>query len=475
MRAADHLVDMGPGAGEHGGHVVAEGTAAEVERGRGLAHRPVPGRARGGSTCPAQRRTPTGLRRRSQGAAENNLQGIDVKVPLGVLCCVTGVSGSGKSTLVNEVLLKAVANHLHRSRAARGRAQADHRPGPARQDHRGRPVADRPHAAVEPGHLHRAVRPDPRPVLQDPGGAGARLQARAVLVQRQGRPLRGLPRRRPDQDRDALPARRLRARASSATASATTGRRSRSASRARRSPTCWRCRSRRRSSSSRTSRRSGAGCETLDDVGLGYMRLGQPATTLSGGEAQRVKLAAELCKVATGRTLYILDEPTTGLHFADIQRLLEVLAAAGRRRQLGGRDRAQPRRDQGLRPADRPRARGRRRGRPGDRRRHARAGRRRARVPHRPVPGRDAAGHGQARPQRRARQDGERVRTAQGNGRRPRMGPGRRGPDRQGVREWAGGPRKTAKRPRARPDGPTTANGSGNGPSTRRRAGRGQR
>ena len=94
---------------------------------------------------------------------------------------------------------------------APGRPQAHPRPRAARQDHLRRPVADRPHAALQPGHLHRAVRPDPRPLLQDAGGAGARLQARPLLVQRQGRALRGLPRRRPDQDRDALPARRLRA------------------------------------------------------------------------------------------------------------------------------------------------------------------------------------------------------------------------------------------------------------------------
>ena len=118
MRAADHIVDMGPGAGEHGGHVVAEGTAQQVE----AVAESLTGQFLAGTRTievPAKRRTPSGYIQ-IQGASENNLRGIDVKVPLGVLCSVTGVSGSGKSTLVNEVLLKSVANHLHRTRVRAG-------------------------------------------------------------------------------------------------------------------------------------------------------------------------------------------------------------------------------------------------------------------------------------------------------------------------------------------------------------------
>ena len=322
MRAADHIVDMGPGAGEHGGHVVAEGSAAEIAA--------VPGSLTGQFLAgtrtiavPAKRRTPSGYIK-IQGASENNLRGIDVEVPLGVLCSVTGVSGSGKSTLVNEVLLKSVANHLHRTRVRAG----------AHKKITGLDQLDKI-ISVDQSPIGRTPRSNPATYI------GLFDQIRELFSKTQEARARGYkPGRfsfnvkggrcevcRGDGqikiEMHFLPDVYV---------------------------PCEQCHGKRYNRETLEVRFKGKTIadvlempieealeffahipkirrrvQALFDVGLGYMRLGQPATTLSGGEAQRVKLAAELSKVATGTTMYILDEPTTGLHFADIQRLLEVL------------------------------------------------------------------------------------------------------------------------------------------------------
>jgi excinuclease ABC subunit A len=325
MRAANHLVDMGPGAGEHGGYVVAQGTADEVAQvpdsltGQFLARTRV-------IETPGRRRRPSGYIGIS-GASEHNLQSIDVKVPLGVLTCVTGVSGSGKSTLVNDVLLKSVSNHLHRGPGGRQRAGAHKR-------------------MTGQGQLDKIISVDQSPIGRTPRSNPATYiglfdQIRELFSKTQEARARGYkPGRfsfnvkggrcevcRGDGqikiEMHFLPDVYV---------------------------PCEQCHGKRYNRETLEVRFKGKTIadvlempieealqffihipkirrrvQALFDVGLGYMRLGQPATTLSGGEAQRVKLAAELCKVATGRTMYILDEPTTGLHFADIQRLLEVL------------------------------------------------------------------------------------------------------------------------------------------------------
>ncbi len=322
MRAADHLVDMGPAAGEHGGHVVAEGTAEEVEQ----VEESLTGQFLSGArviAVPRRRRRPSGYVQ-IEGAAQHNLDDIDVKVPLGVFCCVTGVSGSGKSTLVNEVLYKAVANRLHRTRQRAG--------------------AHRRITGLD--QLDKIIYVDQSPIGRTPRSNPATYiglfdQIRDLFSKTQEARARGYkPGRfsfnvkggrcevcRGDGqikiEMHFLPDVYV---------------------------PCEQCHGKRYNRETLEVRFKGKTIadvlempieealeffahipkirrrvQALNDVGLGYMRLGQPATTLSGGEAQRVKLAAELCKVATGRTLYILDEPTTGLHFADIQRLLEVL------------------------------------------------------------------------------------------------------------------------------------------------------
>src|SRR5947209_3583995 len=322
MRAADHIVDLGPGAGEHGGRLVAEGTVEEVMgvadslTGQFLA-------GRQSIPIPAKRRKPLGWLT-VEGAKEHNLKGINVKFPLGTFTCVTGVSGSGKSTLVNEILYKAVANRLHRAKL--------------------RPGAHRRIRGLE--HLDKIISVDQSPIGRTPRSNPATYiglfdQIRDLFSKTQEARARGYkPGRfsfnvkggrcevcRGDGqikiEMHFLPDVYV---------------------------PCEQCHGKRYNRETLEVRFKGKNIsdilempleealhffahipkirrrvQTLNDVGLGYMRLGQPATTLSGGEAQRIKLAAELCKVATGRTIYILDEPTTGLHFADIQRLLEVL------------------------------------------------------------------------------------------------------------------------------------------------------
>ncbi len=329
MRAADHLVDMGPGAGVHGGKIVAQGTAAQVEQVKGSAT----GQFLAGTRtieAPSKRRTPRGYVE-IEGASQHNLRNIDVKVPLGVLTCVTGVSGSGKSTLVNEVLFKSVASQLHRgtAREAGGRR----RPGAHRAIH-GLDQLDKI-IAVDQSPIGRTPRSNPATytglfdVIRDMFSKTQEARARGYKPGRFSFNVKGGRCEVCKGDGQIkiemhfLPDVYV---------------------------PCEQCHGKRYNRETLEVKFKGKSIadvldmaiedalgffehipkvrrrlETLNAVGLGYVRLGQPATTLSGGEAQRVKLATELSKVATGRTLYILDEPTTGLHFADVERLLEVL------------------------------------------------------------------------------------------------------------------------------------------------------
>jgi excinuclease ABC subunit A len=322
MRAADHLVDMGPGAGEHGGYVVAEGTAKEIERVKGSVT---------GEFLAGKREIAVPERRGGdqgsfwvRGASMHNLKDIDVEFPVGKFVCVTGVSGSGKSTLVNEIVYKALANRLHRLRVKPG----DHlgcegidcfdkvididqspigrtpRSNPATYtklfDHVRELYSLTPEAKIrgyKPGRFSFNVRGGRCETCKGDGQIkiemhflpdvyvpcetckGARYNRETLEVRFKGKSIADVL------DMSVEEALAFFAKIPKL---------------------------RRR-------------LQTLHDVGLDYIKLGQPATTLSGGEAQRVKLASELSKVATGRTLYILDEPTTGLHFADIEKLLEVL------------------------------------------------------------------------------------------------------------------------------------------------------
>jgi excinuclease ABC subunit A len=322
MRAADWLVDMGPGAGEHGGHVVAEGPADEVAENPAS----VTGAFLSGDRTIAvpERREQDSGSFVVRGARMHNLKNIDVEFPIGKFITVTGVSGSGKSTLVNEIVYKALANRLHRARVKPGEhdtvegidcfdkvIEIDQKPigrtprsNPATYTdlftHIRELYSLTPEAKVrgyKPGRFSFNVRGGRCETCKGDGQIkiemhflpdvyvpcetchGKRYNRETLEVRFKGKSISDVL------DMSVEEALRFFAKIPKI---------------------------RRR-------------LQTLHDVGLDYIKLGQPATTLSGGEAQRVKLAAELSKVATGRTLYILDEPTTGLHFADIEKLLEVL------------------------------------------------------------------------------------------------------------------------------------------------------
>jgi excinuclease ABC subunit A len=323
IRMADRVIDMGPGAGIHGGEVVAEGTPAEIER----IPRSLTGQYLSGTlaiSTPKQRRRPD----RSiavTGATENNLKDLTVKFPLGVLTCVTGVSGSGKSTLVVDILYRALAQRLYRSTERAGK-----------------------HGDITGlEHIDKVIDIDQSPIGRTPRSNPATYTGAFT-------PIRDLF--------AGLPESRVRGYKAGRYSFNVKGGRCEACEgdglikiEMHFLPdvyvTCDVCRGSRYNRETLDVKYKGKSIaevlamtveqaheffqhipsirsklETLMDVGLGYITLGQSATTLSGGESQRVKLSKELSRRATGRTLYILDEPTTGLHFADTQRLLDMLA-----------------------------------------------------------------------------------------------------------------------------------------------------
>lgn len=322
MMAADCVVDIGPGAGEHGGELVAIGTAKEIMKNK----RSVTGAYMSGKIkipIPAQRKQPIGYLS-VKGARENNLKNVDVKFPLGIMTCVTGVSGSGKSSLVNEILYKRLAKELNRARVISGK-----------------------HTSIDGiEQLDKVIDIDQSPIGRTPRSNPATYTG--VF----------------DQIRDLF--------AATADAKAKGYKKGRFSFNVKGGRCeacsgdgilkiemhflpdvyvpCEVCQGKRYNRETLDVKYKGKSIfdvlnmtveealgffehvpsikrkiETLYDVGLSYIRLGQPSTTLSGGEAQRIKLATELSKRSTGKTIYILDEPTTGLHFADVHKLIEIL------------------------------------------------------------------------------------------------------------------------------------------------------
>ena len=323
MRAADYLIDIGPGAGVHGGEVVCAGTPEEVAR----CERSITGQYLSGKKkipVPAQRRTGNGHALVIRGASEHNLKHVDVQIPLGVMTCVTGVSGSGKSSLVNEVLYKTLAGKLNHAKLRPGKCDGID--------------------GVE--YLDKIINIDQSPIGRTPRSNPATYTGlfddiRSLFASTQDAKLRGY-----SAGRFSFNIRGGRCEACSGDGLLKIEMNF--------LPDvyvpCEVCKGKRYNRETLEVHYKGKNIaevldmtveealaffqnqpkirdrlQTLMDVGLGYVKLGQPSTTLSGGEAQRIKLATELSKRSTGRTIYVLDEPTTGLHVADVARLIDIL------------------------------------------------------------------------------------------------------------------------------------------------------
>ena len=323
MLAADYIVDIGPKAGEYGGEVVATGTAKQIMKNK----KSITGAYLSGKIkipVPQVRRKPSGFLK-VVGAQENNLKNIDVEIPLGIFTCVTGVSGSGKSSLVNQILYKRLAKELNRAKT---------KPG-LHKDIEGFDQLDKI-IAIDQSPIGRTPRSNPATYT------GVFDQIRDLFAMTKDAKAKGYNKGRFSFNKKGgrceacagdgiikiemhfLPDVYV---------------------------PCEVCHGKRYNRETLEVKYKGKSIydvlnmtveeacdffsnipsisrkmETLRDVGLGYIRLGQPSTELSGGEAQRIKLAAELSKRITGKTIYILDEPTTGLHFADVHKLVDILA-----------------------------------------------------------------------------------------------------------------------------------------------------